>query len=850
MKSPRAFSAYGPTSDEELASEAIVSVSFIPNFPVKEQSFSPKIIGLPACGMPSTQLLSCLRAAFGISNSFKCVGFRTRNANDQLSTFIPLSVASLSPALLSQSVDPVEIMYRYNNHKDSRFSQSESDFLSLEVLLDALEQEKQWNRFDMAVLRAQWAEWKRLDDEKLRASWKELLTDPNVPFSMKKERMRQWLLDPFVSIQAPSVPLQRSSITPLATETQFPQPPESIIARRPSTISLEVLTRNQGMIYQKIVELAHTVFSPKIQSKLLAEADEYHQRISLKEASNAHRNETNDNCSVNDHARKTEQSDISQPMMETLQLDLLNTIDQLVNKHELPEENGLYLIRLVLAKSEVILKVMQLYKKCSNQHDIEDALKQLIHLDSLPKPSVPANQVRSHLLSRPKSIKVEHQNVRSQYTLDNWNDAYKILERLYDQEKLTAMELELLEILIQQQFDPVMIAVETFRTDNNETTFCEQLRVLFHDVTKETKAESKPLFNTCKNGTESIRIEKLHLGPAPLDASKAKSITWWQHLDHLVYQWYYRGMLSQEHHQMIISLLSKKHNLLESAYEVYLSDQDDAELLDTLQRIAKLQLQAYESASCVNFDRLVDEYCSNSISDNECNQLKELFARKHQLTRAAFHQFQSEGQSDEFVSALLGIVRFTCQPETRSRLLQIVGEMLQRQLIRSHEADGLIRLYEEKNDALTAASEVFEIDGDEKELIETLLLVVKHAGLEDPLLCIESKGATTPKANDSDVDSALKKDTVAGVMVKVSESDGALLNETKSVESAKKSNKKSRKKKKKKSGSTEVRSEPIMKSGDREDDRKTSQVFEVNAVKVELEVEVEGEENKLSEDDS
>ncbi|CCI10677.1 unnamed protein product [Albugo candida] len=77
-------------------------------------------------------------------------------------------------------------MYRYNSHKESRFSQSESDSSSLEVLLYTLEQEKQWSRFDFAVISAQWTELKRLDDEKLHVLEKELLTDPKMPFSIKK----------------------------------------------------------------------------------------------------------------------------------------------------------------------------------------------------------------------------------------------------------------------------------------------------------------------------------------------------------------------------------------------------------------------------------------------------------------------------------------------------------------------------------------------------------------------------------------------------------------------------------------------------------------------------------------
>nr|CCA19844.1 conserved hypothetical protein [Albugo laibachii Nc14] len=844
--SPRACSTYAPLP-HAFDSKFIISVSFIPILPGETRSFSSETIGLPVRGMPSAQLVTCLQVAFGISNAWKCVGFRTRNANDQLGGFIPLSVASVSPALLSQTANPVEILYRYDSHKECPSNQSESDFASLRGLLDALEQESQLSKFDIAVLRAQWAEWKNLEDGKLRFSWKQLLTDPNVSFSMKKDQMRQWLLDPFGALQVPNVPLQRSSISPLLTETQFYQLPKSNPARGSRTLSPDCLTKTQDMIHEKIVQLAHTVFSPAVQTELLSEAAEYRQRKSIREPIQPHRFDQNVNSSLIDNEWRQEESDIPIPIMEELQLELLNKIDQLVNELELPEEDGLYLIRLVLAESEVILKVMQLDKKCPNQGQLDNALKQLIQLGSLPKSNAPVKGT--------KSMKTGQRKVRIHFSLEKWKEAYRILERLYDDEKLTTMELELLGLLIQQRYHPVLRAIEAFRSDYDETILCKRLRVLIHNVTGETKAETQTHSNIFKDGANTIPI-----APSPLyEACRPPSIPWWQHLDHLVHNWHSRGSLSPDQHQMITSLLVEKHNLLESAYEVYLSDQDDAELLDTLQRIAKLQLQAYESASCANFNRLLDDYCAESIQEHDRNRLKQLFARKHQLTRAAFQLFQSEGQIDDFMSALFRIVRLTFHPKTRSRLVQVVEEMLERQLIQSHEADGLIRLYVEKNDALTAANEVFEMDGDEKDLIETLLLVVKHAGLGDPSLESQNTVANPAETSDFHDNCAFDTNHVERVMVHVSKSDGQtqqepesesvqVQRESESVQVVTKKSKKSKKKRKKKTGVTELRVESTMESLDCKGGGEMSESFEeeekMNTVKA-AEVEVEVEERKV-----
>ncbi|RHY99209.1 hypothetical protein DYB35_011371 [Aphanomyces astaci] len=59
--------------------------------------------------------------------------------------------------------------------------------------------------------------------------------------------------------------------------------------------------------------------------------------------------------------------------------------------------------------------------------------------------------------------------------------------------------------------------------------------------------------------------------------------------------------------------------------------------------------------------------------------------------------------------------------------------MVQRHLLTDVQCQGLLALWEAKNDAIIGAVEAFHADKDMRELVDTLLLVVKHAGLDQNL---------------------------------------------------------------------------------------------------------------------
>ncbi|RHY05396.1 hypothetical protein DYB36_014434, partial [Aphanomyces astaci] len=106
----------------------------------------------------------------------------------------------------------------------------------------------------------------------------------------------------------------------------------------------------------------------------------------------------------------------------------------------------------------------------------------------------------------------------------------------------------------------------------------------------------------------------------------------------------------------------------------------------------------------------------------------------NELVLAAWEVFELEEDKDELADTLLRIVRFKQQQQQAPPSLDsICREMVQRHLLTDVQCQGLLALWEAKNDAIIGAVEAFHADKDMRELVDTLLLVVKHAGLDQNL---------------------------------------------------------------------------------------------------------------------
>lgn len=462
------------------------------------------------------------------------------------------------------------------------------------------------------------------------------------------------------------------------------------------------------LVYQKIVAIARNVFSPQVQAEILDAAASYREKRA-----------TARGPGLPSGAAETGVSH---------KMELLGIFEKLLSKHALPEEQVAYLVGLVLTENRLLLSALQSYRIDFSLPDLEKAVKQIAALG--PAATAPSSSSASAPATKSatsKSPKKRNSPRKKQFSTSRAPQALQglvprpinILHSLHQKQMITSLEYDILGALVKQQDSQVLAAVDEFQRSRDLTTLRDALVYIVEEITMELGDEEKAHF------VRSMSVDH---------TTDVSVVNWQSHLIRYVHHWAERKVLDAEYAVVLEKLISENHNLLQSAYEVFASDEDETELLDTLQRIAKLQLQAEEGAALQLFSQVVNAHC-DVLRENEKALVKQLFVRRNELVRAAWEVFELEKNVHDLGDTLLRIARFTSRNDSKLRLVEVVGEMMRRKLIRSHEADGLIRLYEQKNEALLAANEAFESDGDIKELVETLLLVVKHADFGEPPVC-------------------------------------------------------------------------------------------------------------------
>ncbi|TYZ65260.1 hypothetical protein PybrP1_007098 [[Pythium] brassicae (nom. inval.)] len=475
------------------------------------------------------------------------------------------------------------------------------------------------------------------------------------------------------------------------------------------------------LVYQKLVAVARSVFSPQAQAAVLDAAAAYRaKKRAVAAASGLGRQ----------GAAAAAETGFAQKM------ELLAVLERLLSKHALPEEQVAYLVGLVLAENRLLLSALQSYRLDCSAADLEKAVKQIAALGpSAAKAAAAAAgaATTSPVVKPRRSSSSSPRKSRTPVAMTPPHAAVvrpiELLHALHQKQLLTSLEFDILGALVKQQDAPVLAAVAAFQRSRDVAALREALVAVVEEITTELGDDEKARFVHGRDKHEVEDEDQQH------EAEDHASVADWQtHLTRYVRHWAARGALDPEYAAVLEALVAARHNLLQSAFEVFASDEDETELLDTLQRIGKLQLQAEEGAALQRFSQVVNAHC-DVLRESEKALVKQLFVRRNELVRAAWEVFELEQNVHDLGDTLLRIARFTSRNDSKLRLVEVVGEMLRRQLIRSHEADGLIRLYEEQNAALRAANEAFEADGDTRELVETLLLVVKHADFGAPPVC-------------------------------------------------------------------------------------------------------------------
>ncbi|KAG2761404.1 hypothetical protein PC129_g18538 [Phytophthora cactorum] len=390
------------------------------------------------------------------------------------------------------------------------------------------------------------------------------------------------------------------------------------------------------LVAKKVAAIGRRVFSPQVQMQVLALSRE---------------------------GWKSTGSKADSRFVDTM--ELLNLVERLLDKHVLPEEHGAHLLELVLGQNTVLWSALHSYKNDGGSlSDLETTAKRLAALGIDPPPPITSKKPKG---KSPKK-QSKHSSPAKKRVRNPAATPWVVVVSLHAQQMLTSLELDIIQALMAQDDTQVLQILRDFEQSERRDvdTLRDALVSIVEEITMELGDEEKAAAAFARGLDDAVQEEN-SINDSDDDSD---SLGWQRHLSFLLGQWLAQHHLTPTAAKTLRKMVAQRHNLLESAYEVFAGDGDASELLDTLQRVAKLQRQIEQSQA---------------------------------------------GQTVQN-AAVSGV-----------SLEDVVRQMQRRGTIQAGDAAGLLVLFHGGNEALQAANEAFQADEDVHELEETLLLVVKHA---------------------------------------------------------------------------------------------------------------------------
>ncbi|RMX62017.1 hypothetical protein DD238_007846 [Peronospora effusa] len=420
---------------------------------------------------------------------------------------------------------------------------------------------------------------------------------------------------------------------------------ESSTSKKPQFNDLETTKKvlYMELMAKKVVSIGMKSSSLQVQIQILALADDIRQQFCKSQVMKYHQ------------------------FIETMKL--LAIIEKLLDKHMLSEKHGANLLELIVNEDKVLWKTLQSYSvdDGDNMVDLNTIAKRLSVVGC--EPVKPISSKKNKGKSLRKGIKQGNWLVKKRGRNAFGTSEMDLVTSLHAQHLLTSLELDILKALIEQEDYQVLQILRVFKqSDYGDVKILRNALVsIVEEITMELGDEEKAAAAFARGMDDAVR----EVNQLEDSDDNSGSFEWQRHLSFLLGQWQTQQQLTSADVTALLQMVNQRHNLLESAYEVFAGDGDENELLDTLQRVAKLQRQI--------------EQCQGE-------------------------QIGLDGA-----------------PASGLNLEDVVRAMQQRGVLQSGDAAGLLVLFHGKNEALQAANEAFHADGDVHELEDTLLLVVKHA---------------------------------------------------------------------------------------------------------------------------
>jgi hypothetical protein len=233
---------------------------------------------------------------------------------------------------------------------------------------------------------------------------------------------------------------------------------ENMEAHTKTSRSRKVVERVDGNeVFKKVNGIARIVFSPEIQSELFQQASQW---------------------------KKT--SFLAKEATVKQFVELLTTVERLLNKHALSEEHGLYLVKLILTENRVVFNALDAYKEDMQLVIFENTLKRIASMGCphSPQSPEPPEEKKHHLHDdddHHHHEKKSKQKERKGFIVR----PHDILHTLYQKRMITDLQFDLLRALVNQNDPQVQAAVNAYEENKKLSLLCDQLVAIVAEIVNE-----------------------------------------------------------------------------------------------------------------------------------------------------------------------------------------------------------------------------------------------------------------------------------------------------------------------------------------------------------------------------
>jgi tellurite resistance protein len=310
---------------------------------------------------------------------------------------------------------------------------------------------------------------------------------------------------------------------------------------------------------------------------------------------------------------------------------------------------------------------------------------------------------------------------------DASEELLELVEALESDQKLTRVEADALALMVHKGDEYVMAAHDVYVSDQDVDDLIDTLQRIARRQVQQQDGKSSSDEDDEEEGTQEDDEE---------DDEAVQRIAQLKQL-------FRDGLLSNVETRKLMELAEDEDPKLMAAFDVFDSINDQEDLLDSLKRLLviassagkKSEIDQFEEDDTTTVEEQFLQIASEMhLSPMETTALRRCLANEDTIVKAALRVYQLEQDAEDLKDTLMRVARFHVEQSTaesdteeqESAFSSVEASLLERGRLTAAAVTKLENLHSEGDVVISAALDVYRIDGDIEELEDTLMRVTEN----------------------------------------------------------------------------------------------------------------------------